>query len=138
MNEAQYLSHIARRQNKAKPYKTTTIGRLVNNLLQYNITPKYKNAECLTAAWNKLLPHELQQHCRIADLTAGHIKIAVDSAPHRYELQLAGADLLEELQKQCPTARIKTIKFIPGSLNHSDTTRNNTQPGRRQRKYERP
>ncbi|MHC4494517.1 MAG: hypothetical protein ACYSYM_01700 [Planctomycetota bacterium] len=35
----------------------------------------------------------------------------VDSSSYMYELQLCSSELLEELQQQCPKARLTRIKF---------------------------
>jgi hypothetical protein len=38
--------------------------------------------------------------------------VQVDSPSYVYELQLCSSELLNELQQQCPKARLTRIKFV--------------------------
>jgi len=65
-------------------------------------------------AWSEILPDELGEHCGIVEVTGGLLKVKVDSPAYMYELQLCGSELLDELRRRCPRARLTRIKFAVG------------------------
>jgi hypothetical protein len=76
------------------------------------ISPRQARFGQVAEAWSQLLPAELGGHCEIVDISGGQLKVQVDSPSHMYELQLCSSELLEELQQDCPKARLTRIKFI--------------------------
>jgi len=78
------------------------------------ITPQQARFDGVAEAWCEIVPQELYEHCEIIALTGGELKVRVDSSAYMYELQLCGSELLEELRRQCPRARLKGIKFVAG------------------------
>jgi predicted nucleic acid-binding Zn ribbon protein len=65
-------------------------------------------------AWGRLLPEQLGQHSRIAGLSGGQLKVLADSPAYVYELTLCSAELVGELQRMVPAARIQKIKVTLG------------------------
>jgi hypothetical protein len=68
----------------------------------------------VVVVWEQLLPAELRQHCKLAGISGGQLKVLMDSPVYLHELRLCGAELTRELQRRCPKARIRTIKFSIG------------------------
>jgi len=58
----------------------------------------------------QVLPLGLREHCRVAAVSGGCVKLVADGSSYVYELQLCKADLLEELQRLCPAARLRRIE----------------------------
>jgi len=52
-------------------------------------------------------------------ITDGRLEVLVDSPAFRYQMQLCSGELLTELQRRCPRARIKSINFTIGSITRS-------------------
>jgi len=59
-----------------------------------------------------VLPQGLLEHCSIAGISGGQLKLQVDSPVYMYELQLAGGELLEELKRRHPRVAIEKIKLV--------------------------
>ena len=78
------------------------------------ISPQQTRFSEVFETWNRLLPEELCGHCEIIDISGGQLKVQADSPSYVYELQLCSSELLEELQRQCPKARLTKIKFVAG------------------------
>jgi hypothetical protein len=76
------------------------------------ISPRQARFDAVAEVWRQALPAELCRHCEITDVTGGQLKVQVDSPSYKYELQLCGSELLEELQRQCPKVRLTKIKFV--------------------------
>jgi hypothetical protein len=76
------------------------------------ISPRQARFDAVAEVWKQVLPAELCRHCEITDVSGGQLKVQVDSPSYKYELQLCGSELLEELQRQCPKVRLTKIKFV--------------------------
>lgn len=97
-----------------RPDRTTRLGEAIEQLMAERISPRQAKFGPVAEVWEQLLPNELSEHCELIDISRGQLKVRVDSPSYRYELQLCSADLLAELQQQCPRARLTNIKFTVG------------------------
>jgi predicted nucleic acid-binding Zn ribbon protein len=88
------------------------LGEVAQQLMAEQISPRQEKFSSVAEVWNLMLPAELAQHCEIVGVSGGQLKVQVDSPSYMYELQLCSSQLLEELQQQCPKARLTKIKFI--------------------------
>jgi hypothetical protein len=84
------------------------IGELVTGFVD-RLGPVHGRYDSVAQAWENLLPGALRAHCRVGGLTNGCLKILADGSSYLYELQLCRAPLLEELQRLCPSAKIRRI-----------------------------
>jgi len=115
VNEEEQLRNTVKwRAKKQSPRKPAKLGEAVKQLMEDWISPQQSRFEEIAELWDELLPAELRKHCRLDDISGGLLKVLADSPSHLYELQLCSAEFLEELQKECPRARIKKIKIVPG------------------------
>ncbi len=88
------------------------LSEAAERLMNEQISPRQEKFGLITEVWNLMLPAELAQHCEIVGVSGGQLKVRVDSPSYMYELQLCSSELLEELQQQCPKARLTKIKFV--------------------------
>jgi len=100
--------------SRMTPKSAIKLGDVVTKLLEDRISPQQARYGQLADVWNRLLPAELKKHCRLADFSAGRLKVAADSSAYMYELRLCSSELLRQLQQQCPAARITKIKITMG------------------------
>ena len=103
----------ARREQRRKG-GAVKLGETLQTVMTEQIRPLQAKFGELADAWSEVVPKELYEHCKIVDATNGELKVCVDSPPYMYELQLCSSELLKELQRQCPQARLKRIKFVVG------------------------
>jgi len=98
---------------RAKPVLQTPakLGDMIRELMDHRISPQQVKFESIVQLWSESLPDELRQHCRITDISAGRLKVLVDSPSYMYELQLCSSEILAELRRRCPQVRIKRIKI---------------------------
>ena len=68
--------------------------------------------DSLSEALQGLLPPPMRGHCRLGEISGGSIKIVADSASYMYELQLCKTELLEELQRLCPSAGLRRVQVV--------------------------
>jgi hypothetical protein len=91
-----------------------SLGDVLSKLMENRVVPRQSRAELISQAWRMLLPSELRRHCRIVDIAGGRLKVIADSPSYMYELKLLSCELLIELTRRYPRARIKEIKVAVG------------------------
>jgi hypothetical protein len=102
------------RPNDKENDSAKRLGLILKDLIDNQIQPNQKIYEFVAQIWEELLPVELVQHCEVSGLSGGQLKILVNSPCYMYELSLCSSKLLAELQRRCPQARLKEIKFAIG------------------------
>jgi len=101
-------------QRRARPGAAARLGDTLSELIEDKIAPRQGRFESIVRLWGQLLPAELSKHCRIVDVSAGRLKVLVDSPSYMCELQLCSSAVLKELQRECPQARLQKIKLAVG------------------------
>ena len=114
MDEEERLLNATRWRRSWKTYRAASLGKVAQQLMDNRISPQQARFSQVFEVWSRLLPAELCGHCEIVDISGGQLKVQVDSPSYVYELQLCSTELLEELQRQCPKARLTKIKFVVG------------------------
>ena len=109
-------SNISRLRTKRYSDNAVRLGETVKELVEGRISRQQARLGPVVEQWDRLLPDELREHCRIADISGGQLKVQVDSPSYEYELRLCSSEILAELQARCPGARIEKIKFMPGGV----------------------
>lgn len=84
------------------------MGELVAGFVD-RLSPVHSQYDSVTQAWETLLPGALRAHCRIGGIGNGSLKVLADGSSYLFELQLCKAVLLRELQRLCPSAKIRRI-----------------------------
>ncbi len=113
MGEGEQLLHNAVEGRRVrKPDRTVRLGDVVQQFMAEQISPRQAKFGAVAELWGQLLPAELCRHCKIVDISGGQLKVRVDSPAYKYELQVCSSERLEELQQQCPRARLTKIKFV--------------------------
>jgi len=112
MDEFEQLQNTLRYRRAKIRNRTVKLCDAAQQFMTKKVLPLQERFGAVTELWSRLLPAELHRHCEIVDVSGGHLKVRVDSPAYKYELQLCSPELLEELQQQCPRARITDIKFV--------------------------
>lgn len=114
VNESEHLCRVTKWQATHRANNTVSLSEALSELMENQISPQQIRFGLIEETWAQLLPTELCQHCRIVDVSSGSLKVLADSPSYMYELQLLSCELLKELARRCPRARIKEIKFVVG------------------------
>jgi len=92
----------------------TKLGNVINELLEKKISPLQGRLALITELWERLVPAELRQHCRIVGISGSLLNVLADSPSFASELRWYSQNILGEIKQQCPKARIKDIKCVIG------------------------
>jgi predicted nucleic acid-binding Zn ribbon protein len=114
MNDEERLLNAVKWKKPSQRYNAASLGQVARQLIDERISPLQARFSRIAEAWIGLLPAELAGHCEIIDISGGVLTVQADSPSYVYELRLCGQELLQELQWQCPKARLTKIKFVVG------------------------
>ena len=95
------------RERAAEPSK---IGDMIGSFVE-RLQPVHARCDSVAEALESLLPPTMKEHCRLGGVSAGCATLIVSGASYMYELELCKADLLLELQRLCPAARVRRIQL---------------------------
>lgn len=90
------------------------LGEVVQQVMAERISPMQSRFGAVAEAWGETVPGELGRHCEIVEVAGGQLNVRVDAPAYAYELQLCRTEIVEELKRRCPEARIKRIKVVVG------------------------
>jgi predicted nucleic acid-binding Zn ribbon protein len=113
MDHDEQLRRIAQ-WKKPQPLASVRLGTVLEKYVQEQVAPKYEQFSAVEEAWRQVIPDELAQHCRCDGVSAGSLKIIVDSPAYMYKLQMVSSELLEGLEQLCRRQKIRKLKFVPG------------------------
>ena len=108
------LRNLIEWRRKARPKAASRLADELTKIMENKISPRQTRFAAMAPVWSQLLPAELQQHCEIADLRGGELKVRVDLPAYANELRWCKAEVLEQLQLQCPRAKIQKITVVVG------------------------
>ena len=113
MDKGEQLLRDAAKGRLVKKFdRTAKVGDVARTFVTKWVSPRQARFGAVVEVWSRLIPAELCKHCEIVDVSAGQLKVRVDSPSYKYELQLCSSELLKELQQQCPKVRLTKIKFV--------------------------
>ncbi len=117
MDETQLRTIWQQRQfnDRAAP-----LSRPLGMFMKYKLAKKVRQLSKLGEVWDTLIPDEINDHTALESFNRGVLTVAVDSSPHRYNLQmLLSGGLMRELQARFDGA-INKVKLIPGQFSSVD------------------
>ncbi len=114
VDEDEQLRKAVKWRTGHRAERAVSLGDVLSGLMENRVSPQQTRFGLITEAWSQMLPSELYQHCRIAGISGSRLEVLTDSPSYMYELQLLSCELLKELARQCPQARIQEIKFAVG------------------------
>ena len=114
MNRGGQLDRLRGGRRGRRANGAVRLGEVVQRVMDEQISPRRSRLVAVAHIWREMLPSELCRHCEIVDVSGGQLKVRVDSPSYMYELQLCSSELLEEMQRQYPQARLKSVKFVVG------------------------
>jgi predicted nucleic acid-binding Zn ribbon protein len=112
--QEEQITEVLRRRSRGPVSEPKSLAECVKKIVDERISLAQAKFGPLVQHWRRILPAELERHCKIQSVSSGQLKISVDSPSCLHELQLCSERLLEELQESCPRARIQKIKFVIG------------------------
>lgn len=113
-DESKQLSGAAEKWPENRKSNAAKLGDILSEIVESRISPQQGRFQPVAELWEQMLPSELAQHCKIADISRGRLTVQADLPSYANELRWCSPELLEEIQQRCPRAKVKEIKVIVG------------------------
>ena len=118
MDEHQLRNVWSNRQprNPIRPL-SEPLARLVGRRLAKRV----RQIGQLSLAWDECIPDFLREHSALVSFAGGTLTVAVNSAPHRYQLQqLLSSGLLEAIRERFGAGALNRVRLVPGDFDATD------------------
>ncbi|MFA6133338.1 MAG: DciA family protein [Phycisphaerae bacterium] len=84
------------------------------------LAKKVRQLSQLASVWDEIIPENVSDHTALESFNRGVLTVMVDSAAHRFQLQmLLGGGLLKELQRRFSGA-LERVRLMPGQFQAVD------------------
>jgi len=87
------------------------LGDVLTGYMDRQVTKRHNRYSPVIELWDSLLPAELAEHCRVDEIRGGQLKVVVDGPVYMHEIRLCSTEIVNQLGRLCPAARIR--KIIP-------------------------
>ena len=104
--------YTAGRRQKQPGRKPDRLGEAIFSYLGGKHSKLEANAGVVDV-WREILPQRFYDHCELAGIEGGILRLEADPGPYMHELQIYGCTLLEQLQQRCPRAGIRRLSLRP-------------------------
>jgi len=111
-DEGRLLLAVTRRRTRAG--KAARLGKCARAYLDAQDAQLQKNCSVVDV-WRQALPIMLREHCRLAGIGGGVLRVEAEPGPYMHEMRMASGELLEHIQNRCRGAGIKKIVVVAGS-----------------------
>jgi hypothetical protein len=114
MDESQ-LRNVWR--NRQPPRRIYPLSEPLAALMKHRLARRVRQISQLAAAWDECIPDFIREHTGLVKFSRGTLTVAVDSAPHRYQLQqLLQGGLLDAMRERFPSGALNRVKLVPGTF----------------------
>lgn len=80
----------------------------------------YSKNTTLVDTWDSLIPPGLKRWCRLDRRVGNELTIQAAPGPYMHQIRMMQCELLEELQRRCPSAGIRKLRIIPLKENNEE------------------
>ena len=110
------------KQSPERP--TPSLGPELLTFFMNSVERKHSRIGKIADCWEKLVPPMLLDHCALESLSAGTLRVIVDSSPHLYELkQVLLAGVQDQLLLACKSSGLRRITLKLGRWYQGDCER---------------
>jgi predicted nucleic acid-binding Zn ribbon protein len=98
------------------------ISQPLGMLTRHVLAKRVRQLSKLASAWDEVIPPSIRDHTALEGFNRGTLTVLVDSAPHRFQLQmLLDGGLLGELRRRFNGA-IDKVRLVSGQFYSVDLT----------------
>ena len=123
MDADEQLENIVRHKRRFKQTDAVKLRDIADRVVTGKARMQKRYGKVLEV-WSQLLSGTLLEHCWIVDIKGGVLKVQVDSAAYRQELEWCRTDLLRQIRRRCGRFRIDKPSHEPASKEFRTQTPN--------------
>lgn len=113
MDDAQLRTVWQQRQLKGR---FIPIAQPLSILMKHTLGKRVRQVGKLVDIWDAVIPDEIREHTALEGFNRGVLTVMVDSAPHRFQLQILLASGVEREIRHRFSGALKKIRLVPGQF----------------------
>lgn len=103
-------------QQRRPADRASHVSGPVQMLMKYRLAKRVRALSQMARIWDELVPEDIRDHTALERLERGTLTVMVDSAAHRFRLQmLLNGGLLGDIRQRFSGA-LNKIRLIPGQF----------------------
>jgi hypothetical protein len=103
-------------QNRQRPDRTAPLSEPLNRIMNRRLAKRVRQLGAISAAWDEVIPEFLRERSALVTYQRGTLTVAVDSAAHRYQLQvLLDSGLTQALRERIRNGPLNRVRLVPGN-----------------------
>ena len=103
-------------QQRQEPLNASPVGQSLAILMKHTLGKRVRQLGALGAVWDDVIPEDIREHTALESFNRGVLTVVVDSAPHRYQLQMLLTGGLTREIRQRFSGALNTIRLTPGQF----------------------
>ena len=108
-------------RNRRRPNRIAALGKPLGELVRTRLAKRVRQVGQLASAWDECIPDPIREHTALVSFQRGTLTVAVDSAAHRYQLQmLLRAGVLEAIRERFSAGPLNRVRLVPGQFDAID------------------
>jgi len=109
-------------QNRQMTDRTTRLGEPLTFLMKHTLSKRVRRLGALAQVWDQVIPDEMREHTALEGYSRGTLTVMVDSAAHRFHLELLLRGGLRKVLAERFAGPLNRIKLVPGQFYSVDLT----------------
>lgn len=103
-------------QQRQPGRRVSHVSQPVQIFMKYKLARRVRALSRLAEVWDAVVPAEIREHTALERFQRGTLTVMVDSAAHRFRLQmLLNGGLLEQIQSRFSDA-LNKVRLVPGQF----------------------
>ena len=103
-------------QNRQPKNRISALSEPLTTLMKHHLAKRVRRIGQLSIAWDECVPDFLRDHAALVSLNGGTLTVAVDSAAHRYRLEMLLRDGLLDAIRERFSGPLNRVRLVPGSF----------------------
>ena len=88
--------------------------------MKHKLAKRFRQLSKLSEVWDEVIPEEINEHTALDGCSRGVLRVLVDSAPHRFQLQALLAGGLDKEIRRRFGGPLNRIRLVPGQFSAID------------------
>ncbi len=107
-------------QNRQRKDRIAPLAEPLAVLMKRRLAKRVRHIGQLSIVWDECIPEYIREHTALVGYLRGVLTVAVDSAAHRYQLQMLLANGLLDAIRERTAGPLSRIKLQPGQFDFLD------------------
>lgn len=103
-------------ENRQVADHTSHLSEPLAKFMKYTLQRRVKQLGSLAGVWDQIIPEEIREHTALEAYSRGVLTVVVDSAPHRFQLEMLLRSGLQRMLAEKCSGVLTKVKIVPGQF----------------------